>query len=223
MFFLVNPKHKRKRTRRASARRSTRRRARRASSKRRRAMPAALKAYWASKRGGRTVARRRKHRRGRRRSAVARNPVVRHRRRHRRSFRRNPGLGRGRGIVGSAFQGVKCGIAILAGEGISTTAAGFIPILGNTGIIGGLKIGLVGTLLGAFGARFMAGYSREFIGGAWAKAIKTAVPVGAIPLIGPGLAGYTPRLAAPSTMSGYAPRTSGAGMSAAEDGSGYAF
>jgi hypothetical protein len=222
MFFLVNPKHKRRRRASATRRRSTKRRAS-GTRKRRRAMPAALKAYWASKRGGRTVARRRKSRRGRRRSTVARNPVGRPRRRHRRSFRRNPGFGRARGILGSAIQGMKCGVAIIAGEGLATTAAGFIPVLGNTGIVAGLKIGLVGTLLGAFGGKFLMGYQREFIGGAWAKAIKTAVPVGSIPLIGPGLAGYTPRLAAPSSMSGYAPRTSGAGMSASDDGSGYSF
>ena len=220
MLFLVNPKKKR----RASARRSSRRRVRR--SKRRRAMPAALKAYWASKRGGRTVARKRKRRRssGRR---VRRNTVaaVNPRRRHgRRRYRRNPGIrGIGRGLPGQAFDGIKCGVAILAGEGVSTMVAGFIPILGNAGIIGALKIGLVGTLVGGFGRRWLGSYTREFVGGAWAKAIKTAVPVGSIPLIGPSLAGYTPALIAPSSMSGYAPRSSGQGMSAADDGSGYAF
>ena len=222
MLFLVNPK---KRRRRAGARASTRRRVRR-SSKRRRAMPAALKAYWASKRGGRTVARKRKRRRSsgrrvRRNTVAAVNPKRRH---GRRRYRRNPGVGRiGGGLVRQAFDGVKCGAAILAGEGISTTVAGFIPILGNSGIIGALKIGIIGTVLGGFGRRFLGSYTREFVGGAWAKAIKTAIPVGSIPLIGPGLAGYTPALIAPSSMSGYAPRTSGQGMSAAEDGSGYGF
>ena len=220
MLFLVNPKKKR----RASARRSSRRRVRR--SKRRRAMPAALKAYWASKRGGRTVARKRKRRRssGRR---VRRNVLAAkvNPRRGRRRYRRNPGLGRvsGGGIVRQGIEGVKCGAVILAGEGVSTMVAGFIPILGNTGIIGALKIGLVGTLVGGFGKRFLGSYTREFVGGAWAKAIKTAVPLASIPVIGPSLAGYTPQLIAPSSMSGYAPRSSGQGMSAADDGSGYAF
>lgn len=171
------------------------------------------------------MARRRKRRRSsgraraRRRSVVRSNPVRRHKRR--RSFRRNPGIGRG--ITGKAFQGVKCGVAILAGEGVATMVAGFVPVLGNTGIVGGLKIGLIGTLVGGFAGRFLRGYEREFIGGAWAKAIRTAVPVSSIPLIGPSLSGYTPTLIAPSRLSGYAPRSSGAGMSAAEDGSGYAF
>lgn len=222
MFFLVNPKKRR----RASARRTSKRR-RSGRSKRRRAMPAALKAYWASKRGGSTMARRRKRRRSsgrtrRRRTVVTVNP--RRRRRGRRSYRRNPGRGFStRGIVGHAVQGVKCGAAILAGEGASTLVAGFIPVFGNTGIIGGLKIGLVGTLIGSFGSRWLGSYTREFVGGAWAKAIRTAVPVGSIPLIGPALSGYTPALIAPSRLSGYAPRSSGQGMSAADDGSGYAF
>lgn len=163
--------------------------------------------------------RRRSHARHRRR-VVRANPV-RHRRRHRRSYRANPGLGRG--LIGKGFQGIKCGIAILAGEGLSTTAAGYIPVLANVGIVGGLKIGLVGTLLGTFGSRFLRGYEREFIGAAWAKAIKVAVPqVHSIPLIGSGLAGYTPLIAA-SRMSGYAPRAVSSGMSASDDGSGYSF
>lgn len=128
----------------------------------------------------------------------------------------------GGGLIRTATEGLKCGAAIVAGEGVSTTVARLIPVLGNTGIIGGVKIGLVGTLIGGFGRRVLGSYAREFVGGAWAKAIKTAVPVGSIPLIGPGLSGYTP-LIAPSGMSGYAPRSSGAGMSAADDGSGYSF
>lgn len=220
MFFLVNPKKKR----RAGVRRS-KRRATKSRTRRKRAMPAALKAYWASKRGGSTMARRRKRRkssgraRSRRRSVVRSNPVRRHRRR--RSFRRNPSIGRG--VIGQAIQGMKCGAFILAGEGASTMVAGFVPMLGNTGIIGGLKIGLIGTLLGSFGGRFLKGYTREFVGGAWAKAIRTAVPVASIPLIGSSLSGYTPSLIAPSRLSGYAPRSSGAGMSASDDGSGYSF
>jgi hypothetical protein len=226
MLFLVNPKSKR---RRLSGRRTKRRQGRR--SKRRRAMPAALKAYWASKRGGKTMARRKRRRHGRvssrrRRSTTIRINSPRRRRRGRRSFRSNPGFS-GRGLVNQAIQGVKCGAVILAGDGLSTMTAGFIPILGNTGIIGGLKIGLVGTLLGTFASRYLGSYTREFVGGAWAKAIKTAVPVASIPLIGPSLAGYTPALIAPSRLSGYAPRGGGAGLSqstsTADDGSGYVF
>jgi hypothetical protein len=153
---------------------------------------------------------------------VATNPRrrVRH---HRRRYRRNPAVTFGRGnMLRTVTEGVKSGAAILAGEGISTTVARIIPILGNTGIVGALKIGVVGTVVGGFGRRFLGTYTREFVGAAWAKAIKTAVPVASIPLIGPGLSGYTP-LIAPSGMSGYAPRSSGAGMSAADDGSGYSF
>jgi hypothetical protein len=99
-----------------------------------------------------------------------------------------------------------------------------VPFLGNTGMVGGLKIGLTGTLLGVFGRRFLGSYAREFVGAAWAKAIKTAVPVSSIPLIGSGLSGYAPLLAGPTGMSGYArPAVSGSGASVAPDGSGYIF
>lgn len=121
-------------------------------------------------------------------------------------------------------EGLKSGAAIIVGEGVSTTAARLIPMLGNTGIVGALKIGVVGTVIGGFSRRFLGTYTREFVGAAWAKAIKTALPVGSIPLIGPGLSGYAPLLAAPTGMSGYArPAVAGSATSVAADGSGYIF
>lgn len=170
--------------------------------------------------------RRRSHGRRHHRRAVARvNAPRRHRRRH---YRRNQGFSRGRGIVRSITEGLKCGSFVVLGEAVSVTVPSMVR-LPTTGLLGAGVIGLTGTVLGMVAGRFIGGTNTQyFVAGAWAKAIKQAIApyAASIPLIGPGLAGYTPAIAAGGrrALSGYVPRGgSSAGVSAADDGSGYVF
>src|SRR2546421_1672924 len=176
MLFLVNAGGKM-----AKRKRHRRSRKPRARAPRKRRMPAALRAYWAAKRKGGTVARRR----GRRHRS---NPTRRH---HRRRYRRNPGVSSlGRGFVGAAMKGAKCGAFVTLGEALSVALPGIIK-LPTAGMLGLAVRGLVGTGLGVFGrSLFGSEHASYVVAGAWGGVWRQLVRQFNVPLLAPALAGY---------------------------------
>lgn len=132
--------------------------------------------------------------------------------RHRR-YRRNPGLGGGRGIMGMVVQGFKDGFMVTVGRGLTNLAASKIPFGQTSAISQGAVQLAVGTGL-ALGIKKFTRSDRAaafFLAGAYSgvisKVLTPMLPASLQPLLGGGVGTYYrmpatvasyPRIAAPA-------------------------
>jgi hypothetical protein len=168
--WLDNPKRRRRR-------RKGGRMSRKSHGRRKGRMPAALARYWAEHgRGG-------KHMKRRRRKGSSR-------RARRRSFRRNPFVGRGTGIIRQATRGLQDAFWIVAGKAAARAIPTFIGI-NVTATTSLLMQGVIAVATGAVVGRFVGGDAARFItAGALSAPLETAIRKMGVPIISPALAGY---------------------------------
>lgn len=128
--------------------------------------------------------------RRRRRRSVRANP---HRRRH---FRRNPGFGGARGIVGTIKEGAIDGLSVLGGEIVQnkvvTLADKFVPAFGTTAMMATARVGIlnigVATAIAIGVKKVLPGRARFVAAGAFARGfanVLATTPVAA--LLGDGV------------------------------------
>lgn len=160
--WLDNPRRRRRRSKAKGRKRSHRRR---------RAAPAALNPF-----------RKRRRSRGRARA----NPF--RRRRH----HRNPFGGGMRGIGGKVMDGVKGGLAVLAGEAAASAIPKLLPIAAiQTGMLNAVAEAAVGVLTAPFVAKVVGQkWAQIYLYGAFSRPLKGFIVSANLPIISPALAAY---------------------------------
>jgi hypothetical protein len=126
----------------------------------------------------------------------------RHHRRHRkRRFRHNPpGGGFARGMMGRVMEGLKGGAGVVLGKA-AVRAIPTMARLPRTGPVGIAVQALVGVVVAPFVDRFLRGWGKPFLYGAFAAPLESVVVGLNLPIIGPALSSYPDELSAiPATV-----------------------